>query len=88
MATEEFCCPAAAARAVSKLTLLDGDQVGILNLDNIMKAVAGLGLTDMEAIKKELLKMVQACNYVPSSCEHDYSRALLGEYKRRYPAKA
>ena len=83
MAIEGFCCPEAAARAIKKLTLSDGDQVGIANLDNIMNAVAALGLTDREAIKKELIERVKVHNYVPSICENDYAGALFREYKSR-----
>jgi len=78
------CCPAVAARMVKKLTLPDGFQVGILNLENILKEVADLKLADDEAIKKELLQRVKIYNYVASAADNDYSEALLREYKRQY----
>jgi len=84
MQRERPCCPAAAARLVKKLTLPDGFQVGILNLESILKEVADLELADDEAIKKELLKRVKIYNYVPSAVDNDYSEALLKEYKRQY----
>jgi hypothetical protein len=43
------------ARKIKKLTLPDGFRVGISNLDNILKEVADLKLTDTQSIKKELL---------------------------------
>ena len=46
MQRERPCCPAAAARLVKKLTLPDGFQVGILNLESILKEVADLELAD------------------------------------------
>ncbi|MFC1943792.1 hypothetical protein ACFLWO_04390, partial [Chloroflexota bacterium] len=52
---------------IKKLTLPDGFRAGIANLDNILKEVVELNLTDPGAIKLELLKRVKSCNYVPSS---------------------
>ena len=80
MEKQQFCCAAAAARATKQLTLPDGFQVGIINLDTILREVAELNLTDTEVIKMELLKMVKIYNYVPSSADYDYSRALFKEY--------
>ena len=78
------CCPAAAARMVKKLTLPDGSQVGIVNLENILNEVANLKLADNEAIKKELLTRVKIYNYVAPSAEADYSKALLNEYEKLF----
>jgi len=77
------CCAAAAARTVKKLTLPDGFQVGILNLDNILKEVADLKLVDAKTVKAELLKRVKIHNYIASGAETDYSAALFQEYKRQ-----
>jgi hypothetical protein len=86
MATEkpQFCCAAAAARATKQLTLPNGFQVGIINLDTILREVAELKLTDTEALKAELLGRVKAHNYVASSVEYDYSTALLRVYQRQF----
>jgi len=81
---QQFCCPAAAARATKQLTLPDGFQVGIINLDAILKEVAELNLTDTEALKRELLERVKAYNYVASGAEYDYSTALLRAYRRQF----
>ena len=83
MEKQQFCCEAAAARATKQLTLPDGFQVGIINLDTILKEVAELKLTDAEAIKEELLKRVKAYNYMASGAECGYSVALFREYKRQ-----
>jgi len=66
-----------------KLTLPDGFRAGISNLDNILKEVVELNLTDPGAIKLELLKRVKSCNYIPSSAESEYSAALFLEYQRK-----
>jgi len=78
------CCPAAAARMVKKLTLPDGSQLGIVNLESILKEVAGLKLADDRALKKELLQRVKIHNYVPPASDNEYSEALLEEYKRQH----
>ena len=72
------------ARRVKKLTLPDGFRVGISNLDNILKEVADLKLTDTRTIETELLKRVKTCNYVASSAENEYAAALLQEYNRKW----
>ncbi len=84
MSEQRPCCAAAAARMTKKLTLPDGFQVGILNLESILKEVADLKLIDAEAIKKELLKRVKIHNYVASGAETDYSAALFREYRRQF----
>ena len=83
MQNERPCCAAAAARTIKKLAL-PGGEVGIMNLENILKEVGDLKLADSEAIKKELLQRVKIYNYVPPGAESDYSKALLGEYKKLF----
>ena len=75
---------AAIARATKQLTLPDGSQVGIINLDTILREVAELKLSDTEAIKKELLERVEIYNDVASGAEYDYSEALFREYRRQF----
>ena len=84
MQKERPCCPAAAARMIKKLALPNGFQVGISNLENILKEVAGLKLGDNDTVKRELLKRVKIYNYVAPAADDDYSEALLKEYKRQY----
>jgi len=72
------------ARRVKKLTLPDGFRVGISNLDNILKEVADLKLTDTRTIEAELLNRVKASNYVASSAENEYATALFQEYNHKW----
>ena len=72
------------ARTIKKLTLPDGFRVGIMNLDNILKEVADLKLSDTNAIKTQLLERVKSCNYVASSAESEYAIALFKEYQRQW----
>ncbi len=84
MAREKPRYDASPAGMIKKLTLPDGFRVGILNLDNILKGVADLKLTDAQLIKKELLERVKAQNYVARGAESDYSLALFQEYQRKF----
>jgi hypothetical protein len=67
---------------IKRITLPGGSQVGIASLENILKEVADMQLANDEAIQKELLKRVKIYNYVAPTAEVDYSKALLGEYKK------
>ena len=83
MESQKPCCAAAAARMIKKLVLPRG-EVGIVNLEGMLKEVADLKLVDDETIKKELLRRVKIYNYVAPGAEADYSNALLGEYKKLF----
>ena len=82
MENQKPCCAAAAARTIKKLALGSG-EVGIANLESILKAVAALKLADDNVIKKELLNRVKIYNYVAPAADNEYSEALLEEYKRQ-----
>ena len=84
MEKQQFCCEAAAARATKQLTLPDGFQVGIINMDTILREVAELNLTDTETLKMELLKRVKTYDYVASGAEYDYSVVLFRAYRRQF----
>jgi len=81
MTDERPCCAEAAARMVKKLTI-GRSEVGIANLENVLKEVAEMKLTDDDAVKRELLKRVRIYNYVAASANDEYAGALLKEYKR------
>jgi hypothetical protein len=83
MQTQKPCCPAAAARTIRRLTLPDGGQVGIVNLDQIVDEVAHLNLVEAAAIKRELLARAKAYNYVEAVAEEHCANALLAEYERQ-----
>jgi small redox-active disulfide protein 2 len=56
--------------------------VGIPGLDEILKEVRGLGLTDNEAVGTELLRRVRERCYVARGAEDAYRDALIREYQR------
>jgi hypothetical protein len=72
------------SESIRKITLLNSFQVGIVNLDVILREVAGLKLTDSRIIETELLKRVKTSNYVPAGAENDYLSALLQEYELKF----
>jgi len=69
---------------IKKITLSDGCQVGIANLEDILQEVADLKLEEPAAIKKELLERTKAYNYVAAPVEQEYANALFAEYGRQY----
>jgi predicted RecB family endonuclease len=83
MTGEKPCCAAAAARMIKKLAL-PGGEVGIVNLEGILKEVADLKPADDETIKRELLERVKIYDYVAPGAESDYSKALLKEYEKLF----
>jgi len=83
MESQKPCCAAAAAGMIKKLVLPSG-EVGIVNLESILKAAVDMNLADDNAIKKELLNRVKIYNYVAPSTDNEYSEALLEAYKRQH----
>jgi hypothetical protein len=62
---------------------INDKEVGINDLDDIMNEVIAMKLNDEVIISRELLKRVKDHDFVPSSVEREYERALLEEYHRR-----
>jgi hypothetical protein len=62
---------------------VEGKETGINHLDRILDDVAALDLRDPALIGEELLRRVQAFNYVPTKKTGAYTEALLREYANR-----
>ncbi|MGA2935368.1 MAG: NAC family transcription factor [Methanomicrobiales archaeon] len=62
---------------------VDGKEVGIDRLEEILDGVILLGLPEEARVKVELLSRVRAYNYVSSAKEEACGEALLGEYRTR-----
>ena len=75
-------CPICAAKKIKILTFPNGIQTGIVGLDDIMKEVNGLKLTDAQTIKAELLRRVKESNYVAPRAEAQYIEVLFKEYQQ------
>ena len=65
---------------------VEGKETGINHLDRILEDVAALGLRDPALIGEELLRRVQASNYVPTKKAGAYTEALMREYRNRTTA--
>lgn len=78
------CCPASTARRVKRI-LVDGNQVGIVEMDRIVEEVHSLGLDDDEAIADVLLEKAMIFNYIPPQAVAGYRVGLLEEYRRMHP---
>jgi len=71
----------------TKMILVEGKETGIDQLDWIVTEVRNLRLSDDAAITEELLKRMQALNYVPTKKKEAYGAALLAEYRKFLQAK-
>jgi hypothetical protein len=68
--------------ALPRRIIIGGREVGIAGLDEIIKAVRNLNLSDEEQIKEELLERVKKRNWVPDEAKEKYAEALLSEYHK------
>jgi len=70
---------------IKKITLTDGLQIGIKNLNSILSEVANLKLTDHQVLKQQLLDRVKDNgNYVPPGAKDEYTSALIRQYMQKY----
>lgn len=60
---------------------IDGDQVGMLGVEQAFQEVLALGTEDEEALAGELLARLKKRNYIPDGALDKYRAALLREYK-------
>ena len=61
---------------------VDGKVVGINGLDQILKQVAEMGISNSVQVKETLIAAVKAANYIPTKKMGGYGDALYGEYLR------
>lgn len=72
------CCSNKPPRVIS----VGNTQAGIKGLDEILHQVKEEGLVEKEALERELLALARDHgNYIASSMEGEYAKALLREYK-------
>lgn len=65
-----------------KQSNIGGLPIGLIHVDEILKEVRSLGISDDEQLKEELLHRIKRKNYLPASGEEEYREALLREYKK------
>lgn len=74
------CC--AQPKGLTKITFMDGTQISIIGLEEILAAAYTDGKpADLETAK-EMLKKVEAKNYVASCSRDEYPDLLLKEYRK------
>jgi len=76
------CCAAAAAAQVQYL-MVNGDRIGITNLDEILKKAEVVAADGEGVLRRELIRLVKIYNYVPSPAEKAYEDALYSEYLKK-----
>jgi hypothetical protein len=75
---------------VRKITFPDGDQVGLMGLDDIMEALYREGKAPDDATVSEMInRLREKKNYISysPSAQALYGKALLGEYRRFFEKK-
>ena len=78
---EKPCCAAEAVRKIKPITI-DGNDVGVAYLDQIINEVKAMGLHQESDIRTALLKRAMIYNYVPPRAMHAYENVLLTEYQK------
>ena len=65
-----------------KHTLLNvgGSIIGVLGLEEIIRDVYKLGVSDREKVRLELMSRFRKRNYLPGGAEVEYENAILQEY--------
>ena len=69
---------------MKRITLPDGDQVGLIGLDVVMEALHKEGKPAEDSTILEMITRLREKNYISygSTAQELYQKALLGEYKR------
>jgi len=82
-------CCGPSVPGIRRITFPDGDQVGLVGLDDVLESVFKEGKPPEDSTAVELIDRLRAKNYIPSSsaAEELYKKALLNEYQRYYEKK-
>jgi len=82
------CCGPSIA-GIRKITLPDGDQVGLSGLDAVLETLYEEGKQPDFSTAKEMIRRLREKNYISYSptVEELYEKALLTEYQRFYQKK-
>jgi hypothetical protein len=76
---------------IRKLTFPDGDQVGLIGLDEVMEILYKEGKKPDDSTAMEMISRLRdkGKNYIScnSKIEEQYQRVLLNEYQRFYEKK-
>jgi NAD-dependent dihydropyrimidine dehydrogenase PreA subunit len=72
----------------AKLIIIEGKQIGIAGLDDVLEKFIQEGREPDEAAKDQILRELKQLNYIPLSKEKIYAAAFLKEYERFRQSKA
>ncbi len=77
------CCCAPSMSGVRKITMPDGDQVGLIGLDDVLDAFYREGKPATDATAIEMIDRLSHKNYISDnpSAQMLYKQALLAEYR-------
>jgi len=75
------CCPQP-IKGMRKLTFLDGTQIGVKGLDDILEAIYAEGKQANTETAEEIVDRLEEKNYIPSSARREYQNLLLREYRK------
>ncbi len=62
--------------------MLGDETVGLVGLSQIFEQLYALGRAPEDSVTDELVKMVEAKNYVPPKAEAEYATVLMREYRK------
>ncbi len=82
-------CCGPSVPGIRRINFPDGDQVGLVGLDDVLESVFKEGKQPEDSTAMELIDRLRAKNYIPGSeaVEELYKKALLNEYQRYYENK-
>jgi len=80
------CCAADALQRIQQIPI-NGIPTGICMLEESIAAVREQNLTSDSEIREALMKKIKIYNYVPGGVEEEYTRAIMGEYRKNMKAK-
>lgn len=63
-----------------RIIKVGGSDVGIVDLEKIIREVYFLKIEDEAAVREKLLEKIKANNFIPADRQNLYSEALLREY--------
>lgn len=75
-------CCAKPIQSLSRLTFPDGSHVGIIGLEEILKAMLAEDRPVNGETAEEIVRRLKGKNYIPFSIIQEYETLLLGEYRK------
>ncbi len=71
-----------------RMIIIEGRQIGITGLDEVLEELSRAGKEREESLKNDLLMRLKKLNYIPPAKEKVYALAFLDEYRKLSESKA